>query len=377
MSEDPTLDDATRVDLYRQMILVRAFDDAVRREFDVPADDRADHPADDRDDDRTDDRDKEPADDRDDDRAKAMGLAFVGREPVAAGVAAHLRPRDAVTAVTAVTRPHQLAVARGYDLHRLAEETVGLAHRHQYPRTTDEGNRPGGITSVASAAGGPGPDAWLAEDLRWTSPLTLSEGYLSALGRAFAFRERRSGQIAASLVDRAVADEEGFRSAMSLAKLWKLPVVFVVEDDYGTNPPSGTNHGSSEMDTITPLTTYDIPGERVEHNAVEAIYAAAGRAVTRARSGEGPSIVEVGTVRIRQEDASRVVGYLPGEYDVVAQDPLPTYAGNLRQQRIVDDERLGQIRSEALYRVSQAIRVVAESQPPGGCPICARKMAAS
>ncbi|MGH3489852.1 MAG: hypothetical protein ACRDP8_18335, partial [Actinopolymorphaceae bacterium] len=236
MSEDPTLDDATRVDLYRQMILVRAFDDGVRREFDVPADDRTDV----RNDDRTNDRDEGPANLRDDDRAKAMGLAFVGREPVAAGVAAHLRPRDAVTAVT---RPHQLAVARGYDLHRLAEETVGLAHRHQYPRTTDEGNRPGGITSVASAAGGPGPDAWLAEDLRWTSPLTLSEGYLSALGRAFAFRERRSGQIAASLVDRAAADEDGFRSAMSLAKLWKLPVVFVVEDDYGTNPPPGTNHG--------------------------------------------------------------------------------------------------------------------------------------
>jgi acetoin:2,6-dichlorophenolindophenol oxidoreductase subunit alpha len=366
MYEDPTLDDTTRVDLYRQMILVRAFDDAVRREFDVPADDRADHPADD----RTDHR----ADDRDDDRVKAMGLAFVGREPVAAGVAAHLRPRDAVTAVT---RPHQLAVARGYDLHRLAEETVGLAHRHELTPSTDEGNRRGGSTSGASAADGPAQDAWPAEDVRWTSLLTLSEGYLSALGRAFAYRERRSGQIAASLVDRAVADEEGFRSAMSLAKLWKLPVVFVVEDDYGTNPPSGTNHGSSEMDTITPLTTYDIPGERVEHNAVEAIYAAAGRAVTRARSGEGPSIVEVGTVRIRQEDASRVAGYLPGEYDVVAQDPLPAYAGNLRQQRIVDDERLGQIRSEALYRVSQAIRVVAESQAPGGCTICARKMAAS
>ncbi|MEQ4208996.1 thiamine pyrophosphate-dependent enzyme [Actinopolymorpha sp. B17G11] len=362
MSEDPTLTDATRVELFRLMILVRAFDDAVRREFEAAAardQDHDDHPAGDV--------------DRDGDRAKALGLAFVGREPVAAAVAAQLRPRDAVTAVT---RPHQLAVARGLDLHRLAEESVGLAHRHGSTHGVGaERPQSGGIASIAPPAGGSAQDAWAAEDLRWTSPLMLSEGYLSALGRAFAFRERRSGQIAASIVDRAVADEEGFRSAMTLANLWKLPVVFVVEDDYGTTPPMAASSGSTEMDSLTPLTTYDIPGERVEHNAVEAIYTATGRAVTRARSGEGPSLVEVGTVRVRQEDASRVTGYLPDEYDVVAQDPLPTYETSLRQQGTVEDERLAQIRTEAVYRVSQAIRMVAENQRPEDCPLCARKVA--
>jgi acetoin:2,6-dichlorophenolindophenol oxidoreductase subunit alpha len=362
MSEDPTLKEATRVDLFRLMILVRAFDDAIRREFEAAEAhprDRADQPAgDSRDDDR--------------DRAKALGLAFVGREPVAAGVAAHLRPRDAVTAVT---RPHQLAVARGYDLHRLAEETVGLAHRHENTHAGNADDRSGGIATMAPRARGSAEDAWAGEDLRWTSPLMLSEGYLSALGRAFAFRERRSGQIATSIVDRAVADEDGFRSAMTLANLWKLPVVFVVEDDYGIKPPPGASSGSTEMDGLTPLTTYDIPGERVEHNAVEAIYTATGRAVTRARSGEGPSLVEVGTVKVRQEDASRVAGYLPGEHDVEAQDPIPTYESSLRQQGIVDDERLVQIRTEAVFRVSQAIRLVAENQRPHGCPLCAEKVA--
>jgi acetoin:2,6-dichlorophenolindophenol oxidoreductase subunit alpha len=369
MSEDPTLDDATRVDLFRLMILVRAFDDAVRREFEAASAAGLDH-----DDPSAASASSNSGPDpvQNDDRAKSMGLAFVGREPVAAGVAAHLRPRDAVTAVT---RPHQLAVARGYDLVHLAEETVALAHRHQPTQSVDAGARAGGIASVAPSARGSAQESWRAEDPRWSSPFTLSEGYLSALGRAFAFRERRSGQVAVSLVDRTAADEEGFRSAMSLANLWKLPVVFLVEDDYGTTSTRRTNQQSSEMDGITPLTTYDIPGERVEHNAVEAIYAAAGRAMARARSGEGPSIVEVGTVRMRQEDASRVTGYLPDEHDVVAQDPLPTYEVNLRQQGIVDDERLGEIRTEAVYRVSQAIRAVAASQRPEACPICARKVA--
>lgn len=317
------LDDATRRELFRIMVLIRAFDHALGRESG-----------------------RGPG-------GGGAGRTYLGLEPLAAGLGVELNPDDAVTAVS---WSHHLAIARGTPLHVVVNDALRSVHGFDHESADEPG------VSVASAgAGRRGSQA-------------IGAGYLPALGRAFAFQQAGTEQIAASVIDRSAAQEEGFRSAVNLASLWKLPVVFVIEDQDGDSAPARSGEGSAG----TLSEAFDIPGERVEYDAVEAVCTAARRAVTRARSGGGPSIVDVHTVRIGQDTTGRGrTGYLPDVYDVVAQDPLPAYELVLRQSGLVDDERLAQIRTEATYRVARAISDVVESHghSPHGCPVCARKAA--
>jgi acetoin:2,6-dichlorophenolindophenol oxidoreductase subunit alpha len=315
----PAVDDSVRTALFRIMVLIRAFHDAVRKECAAAG-------------------------------ARPPASALVHRrEGVAAGVGSHLGADDAVTAAGPT---YDLALASGIGIGALVKEAVDAAHGHG-----KEQPDPPAPDSTSGPVSGP----------------TAAEGYFPALGRAFSFQQRGSEQIAVALVDRVVADGEGFASAVGLANLWKLPILFVVEDQYGetTRPPG------DEKAAVAPLTASDIPVERVDSNAVEEIYQAAGHAVRQARSGGGPSIVEVTHVGVRLEVVRTTGGDRPGTHDVEAQDPLPTYESVLREQGIVDDELAAQIRTTVAYRVAEALNAVVECHRsgPDSCAVCARKAA--
>ncbi|WP_020577773.1 thiamine pyrophosphate-dependent enzyme [Actinopolymorpha alba] len=325
VGEGPTISDATRVELFRVMVLIRTFEDAILGEY---AKIRRPHPA------------VWPAGVAAPDPDLARAGFSGGREPVAAGVCAHLHPDDAITATN---RPHHLAVAHGVDLTKLAVEAL------------DRGDGGGGART------GPEHRHLFVADTDVSGSGTIAEGYPRALGRAFAFQQRRTRQVSVAVVDRAEIHQDGFRDAINLANLWKLPLVFVIEDhDWGT-----TTLRSAPTGAVAPLTTHGVPGERVEDNAVETVYTSVGRAVERARSGEGPAIVEVHTVRLWRSDAERRrIGSPPAAYDVVAQDPLPTYEFALRERNLVDDELLAEIRTLAATRVAEALRPLRAEEKP-------------
>ena len=143
-----------------------------------------------------------------------MHLA-AGQEPVAAGVCAHLTADDAVTATH---RPHHFAIAHGVDMDRMAAEIFG--------RETGLGRGRGGHMHLFDPA------------VHFSCSGIIAEGYPPALGQAFAFRQQGTDRVAVAVTGEGAANQGAFHESLNLAALWKLPVVFVIEDnDWGISVP--------------------------------------------------------------------------------------------------------------------------------------------
>ncbi len=202
-----------------------------------------------------------------------MHLA-AGQEPVAVGVAAHLRPSDAVTATH---RPHHIALAHGMDMKRLAAEIFG--------KETGLGHGKGGHMHLFDPATNFGCSGIIAE------------GMPTAVGHALAFRKQGKDDIAVSFFGEGAANQGAFHESLNLAAVWGLGVVFVCEDNvWAISVPK--DKATAIANNSDRAAAYGIPGVLVPDNDVVAIYEAAGEAVSRARRGGGPSLIEVKTDRL-------------------------------------------------------------------------------
>jgi pyruvate dehydrogenase E1 component alpha subunit len=107
-----------------------------------------------------------------------------------------------------------------------------------------------------------------------------------------------------------------------------------------------------------------MPGERIDDNDVEAIYAAAGTAVGRARSGDGPTLLEIHTLRLWGHFEGDPQAYRPELADVPGQDPIPAYEQRLTQDGVLDADAAKAIKDEASDRVEKAISFAKSSPVP-------------
>ncbi|HEX6878620.1 MAG TPA: thiamine pyrophosphate-dependent dehydrogenase E1 component subunit alpha [Nocardioidaceae bacterium] len=312
------LDPAVRVKLYETMALSRAFEEAILSEYHA---------------------DKGPGFDIGKGLIPGEMHLSAGQEPVAAGFCAHLTADDAVTATH---RPHHFAIAHGVDLRKMAAEIYG--------RETGLGRGRGGHMHLFDP------------ETHFSCSGIIAEGYPPALGQAFAFMRRGTDRIAVAVTGEGAANQGGFHESLNLAALWKLPVVFVVEDnDWGISVPrTASTSISSNADRAA---AYGIPGERVE-NDVEAVYDAAGRAVARARAGQGPSLIEVHTLRLWGHFEGDAQGYRPELSEVSEHDPIPRYEQLLRNDGLLDDEKVAEIKRLVDTAVGDAIDFAKSSPVP-------------
>jgi pyruvate dehydrogenase E1 component alpha subunit len=309
----------TRIDLYRTMVLARTFEEAMLREYHA---------------------DKGPGFDIGKGLVPGEMHLAAGQEPVAAGVCAHLTTDDAVTATH---RPHHFAIAHGVDMRKMAAEIFG--------RETGLGRGRGGHMHLFDP------------DTHFSCSGIIAEGYPPALGQAFAFQRKGTDRIAVAVTGEGAANQGAFHESLNLAALWKLPVVFIVEDnDWGISVPRAES--TSVPSNASRAAAYDMPGERVEDNAVEAVYAAAGRAVTRARAGDGPSLIEVHTLRLWGHFEGDAQAYRKDIEDVPGRDPLPTYERTLREAGLLDDTAVDEIRASAAQQVEDAVTFAKDSPAP-------------
>jgi len=201
-----------------------------------------------------------------------MHLA-AGQEPCAAGVCVHLRADDAVTATH---RPHHVAIAKGVDLKKMTAEIFGKA---------------------AGLAGGRGGHMHLLDPaVNFTCSGIIAEGTSPAVGAALAAKLKGSDAVAVSYLGDGAANQGGFHEAMNLAALWKLPVIFVIEDN-GWGISVSKAKSTSVADNSVRAAGYGIPGAHVADNDTLKLFDVAEAAVARARRGEGPTLIEVETYR--------------------------------------------------------------------------------
>jgi TPP-dependent pyruvate/acetoin dehydrogenase alpha subunit len=332
MLEDPALDDATRVELFRTMVLLRTFYDAIRHEVEAAA-----HVV------RPDGTVRPGPGAEPGGRAGGMRSSLLGCEPMAAGFGVYLTADDAITAPR---RPHYLAIARGIDLKCVVKDALAVAHGHASEDESADDEPPTTQQMPPSSAGA---------------------GYLPAIGQAFAFQQGETNQVAVSILGRGAIDDEGFRSAVDVAQTWKLPMVFLLCEE-GTARMQAVSEpaGSRTLDGLRTV--------RVRSDAVEAACHAARQAVRDARAGDGPSVVEVTTVWPNASGAG--AGNEAGA-GAAGQDPLLSYERALRERGLVDDELLTKFRADATLQVSRAVGDVAQRhhQGTGDCLLCAEKAA--
>jgi pyruvate dehydrogenase E1 component alpha subunit len=313
------MDNGLRLSLYRTMVLIRVFEEAILREYHA---------------------DKRPAFDIGAGLVPGEMHLSAGQEPVAAGVCAHLTAGDAVTATH---RPHHLAIAHGVDLDRLAAEIFG--------RETGLGRGRGGHMHLFDP------------DTHFSCSGIIAEGYPPALGQAFAFRRQGTDRVAVAVTGEGAANQGAFHESLNLAALWRLPVVFVVEDnDWGISVPRSAS--TCVTSNAIRAAGYDMPGERVEDNSVEAVYEAAGRAVGRARAGEGPSLIEVHTLRMWGHFEGDAQAYRTDLEGVPGRDPIATYEHALRSAGLLDDGQVKTVNEDAVARVEAAIAFAKSSPEP-------------
>ncbi|MEW6660840.1 MAG: pyruvate dehydrogenase (acetyl-transferring) E1 component subunit alpha [Bacillota bacterium] len=199
---------------------------------------------------------------------------YIGEEAVAVGVCHALRQDDYIVSTH---RGHGHCLAKGADVNRTMAELLGKA--------TGYCKGKGGSMHIADLdTGNLGANGIVAA------------GIPIAVGAALSAQYRGTDQVAVAFFGDGATNQGVFHEAMNLAAIWKLPVIFVCENNlYGITVPA--REAVAVTDIADRAQAYNIPGVIVDGNDVRAVYEAACQAVARARAGKGPILLECKTYR--------------------------------------------------------------------------------
>lgn len=270
-----------------------------------------------------------------------MHLA-AGQEAAAVGVCAHLREGDSVWASH---RPHHFAIAHGVPLDRMTAEIFGKA--------TGLSRGKGGHMHIYDPSNG------------FASNGIVGAGIPHACGAGLAAQLRGSKAVAVAEFGDGAANQGAFHEALNLAGLWNLPVIFVCQDNgYGISV--SRRDSTAVASNADRAGSYGMPGVRVSSGKPEDVASAAGEAVDRARSGAGPSLIEVVVPRFYGHYQGDPEVYRPKDEVTTlrAADPLTAFEGRLIQSGIIDATAAAEIKDSAIVAVSDAIHFGRESPYP-------------
>ncbi|GAB4562974.1 MAG: pyruvate dehydrogenase (acetyl-transferring) E1 component subunit alpha [Anaerolineae bacterium] len=273
---------------------------------------------------------------------------YIGEEAIAVGGCKALRPEDHL--LTAY-RDHGWAIARGLDPKRVMAELLGKA--------TGVSGGKGGSMHLASA-----------EHHYWGGHAIVGGHLPLATGVGLAIRYKEEDAAVLCVFGEGSTNIGYFHESVNLAAVWKLPVVFLVENNqYGMGTP--VEAASAVSSIFQKGCAYDIMTDQVDGQNVLAVYEAIDRALDHARK-EGPVLLEAITYRY--------VGHSMGDperYRVKAEieawrqkDPILLFAAELKERGIADDERLQEIRSSVEEELTEIVRYAEESPEPDDAALC-------
>jgi pyruvate dehydrogenase E1 component alpha subunit len=261
-----------------------------------------------------------------------------GAEPVGAGVCGALSADDMITADH---RPHHVAVCRGVDLDRMSAELLG--------KKPGLSQGKGGHMHIYDPA------------VNFASSGIIAEGMAPAAGMALARRLQKKPGIAVTFLGEGAANQGAFHEVLNMVGLWKLPVITVVQDNEW-----GVSTAKSESTAIERNSDraagYGMAGEYVGSNDPDDIYEAAVRAVERARSGKGGTILELKTARLQGHFMGDQQAYIPEQMKQV--DPLPLYRAKLVKAGVLTEDQADAIEAAAKARMERAMQFAKDAPYP-------------
>lgn len=186
-----------------------------------------------------------------------------------------------------------------------------------------------------------------------------------ANGLAWASQLRDDGRVTVASFGDGAANIGAFHESMNLAAVWKLPVIFVCQNnEWG-------EHTSFEKTSNVPVAdraaAYGMPGERVDGNDPFAMYAAAKEAIDRARAGEGPTLIEAMTYRFFGHVFGDADNYMDKarKAEAMANDPVPRFRAKLIETGIATEEQLVKMEATIEQDIDEAVEFALASDFPG------------
>jgi pyruvate dehydrogenase E1 component alpha subunit len=175
-------------------------------------------------------------------------------------------------------------------------------------------------------------------------------------GIAFANRYRENGRVCLTYFGDGAANQGQVYESFNMAQLWKLPVIYVIENNKYAMGTS-VSRSSAQTDFSKRGASFEIPGEKVDGMDVRAVRAAGKRAVEYARSGKGPYILDMETYRYRGHSMSDPAKYRSkDEVQKVRteQDPIEQVRARILEQKIMSEDEIKKIDGEIRNLVNEA-----------------------
>ena len=303
---------AIRVEILRSMILVRAFEDRLAEMA------------------------------REGSHLPGIQILSTGQE-AAVGVVLALRDEDVVVSNH---RNHAHLLARGSDPRRLMAEIMGKA--------TGVNQGKSGTLHVID----PQVNALMTSTV-------VGAGPPMAVGAAFAQQYRDESCITAVFFGDGAAAEGSVHEAMNLAGVWKLPLLFVCEDNQWAGAQPVKVHRAGESLAVR-AASYGMTAQTVDGNDADAVYDAAVSLADSARAGKGPAFLELTTYRMHGHSESDHQSYVdPEELEVWARrDPIEMYVARLVEAGACTPEEVESMREESEKVVAEAVAFAEDSPDP-------------
>jgi pyruvate dehydrogenase E1 component alpha subunit len=194
----------------------------------------------------------------------------------------------------------------------------------------------------------------------------VAGGFPIAVGAGLSIKLRRTDQVAACFFGDGASNRGTFHEALNMAAIWKLPILFVCENNCYAST-TRTSYACSVVDIASRAKGYNIPGMSVDGNDIFAVRQAAGDAVARARRGEGPTLLENKTYRRRghfEGDPQKYRNQAEVAEWEQKNDPLFRFTTVLKKKKILTDELEKEIQEKAAIELQEAVKFAEESEFP-------------
>lgn len=268
----------------------------------------------------------------------------IGQEAVQVGVCANLRHDDYITATH---RGHGECLAKGSDINVMMAEFLGKS-------TGVCGGKAGDMHAADFGVG----------DIAAT-PI-VGAGLPLAVGAALSSKMRGTDQVAVPFFGDGANNQGTFHESLNLASIWKLPVVFVCENNLYAE--------STRITETTPVkiaeraSAYAMPGVQVDGMDVLQVYSAAKTAVERARSGGGPTLIEALTYRYEGHESGDPAHTYRSEEEVEAwkkRDPIVLFESSLKSMGLLTSDQRVEYEREAREQVQSALAIARQAATGG------------
>ncbi len=265
---------------------------------------------------------------------------YIGEEAIAAGVCGTLKRDDYIVSTH---RGHGHCIAKGGELKPMMAELLG--------KETGYCKGKGGSMHIAD------PEIGILGAVG-----IVGSGLPLAIGAALTSKYLKEKKVCVSFFGDGASNQGTFHECLNLASVWKLPVVFLCENNLYAITVS-CERSTSVRDIAKRAKGYNMPGIVVDGNDVEEVYSVAKKAVDDARDGKGPSLIEAKTYR--QE------GHWIGDPQVYRKkkevsnwkkkDPIDRYESTLLKEKVVSKKKLSDIKRKLDEKLDEAVEFAKES----------------